>query len=346
MRLFVGLVSLLVVFTATSAGSAVAAQPATAPQAIGAATEPPIILPVLGDIALTVDSRNAGDALAFGMSSPEHRLMCKTCTPGMQRDFGVFDVGSTLVFYMRDRTHGTTYLSTDPNHARVRAVSPVKWTIHWDDAGGDGDFNDLVTSIVLSGSQGGGATSSSRVAPERNRICYTQMDADNGVSIVSQNFEAAFDAYDTRGADDFTLTRDCVVRRIDVAGAYLNGFGPAASENVTIYRNNGGLPGSVISNQTDLPGIDDGTGNLRIALSNPVPLLAQHTYIVSVQVNMDFSTGGEWGWSTNNTQRGYPASWRNNQDGFGTGCAHFTPLLTCMPSTEGADFAFDLANNR
>lgn len=150
MKLFVGLLSLLAVFTATSAGSAVASQPARPSQPVVAATTAPIILPVMGDITLTVDSKNAGDALAFGMSSPEHRLMCKTCTPGMHRDFGVFDVGTTLVFYMRDRTHGTTYLSTDADHARVKVVSPVKWTIRWDDGGGDGDFNDLVTSIVLS----------------------------------------------------------------------------------------------------------------------------------------------------------------------------------------------------
>ncbi len=111
-----------------------------------------IILPVNGDITVTVDSKNAGDQLAFGLSSPEHRVMCGgSCMAGMTRDFGRFEVGTTLVFYLRDRTHGQTYLSTNPSHAEVESVSPVKWTIHWDDAGGDGDFNDLVTSIVLTG---------------------------------------------------------------------------------------------------------------------------------------------------------------------------------------------------
>lgn len=95
-KLVVGLVSLLAVVTAP-AGAAVAAPSADSAPARVAATSAPIILPVFGDVTLTVDSKNAGDALAFGMSSPEHRLMCKTCTPGMQRDFGVFDVGSTLV---------------------------------------------------------------------------------------------------------------------------------------------------------------------------------------------------------------------------------------------------------
>ncbi len=190
------------------------------------------------------------------------------------------------------------------------------------------------------------ATQPTRVQPGSNRVCYAQLDNDNGISIVSQNFEAAYDVYDTRGADDFTMSQSCVVRRVQVAGAYLNGPGPARSENVTIYKSLHGLPAGVVSNQANVVGVDDGTGNLQIALRAPVPLQADVTYIVSVQVNMDFATGGEWGWSTNNTRRGFGASWRNNQDGFGTGCEHFTRLLTCIRSDEGPDFAFALYNNR
>jgi hypothetical protein len=200
----------------------------------------------------------------------------------------------------------------------------------------------LSTAFAPTANAGGAG----QVHPSQDRTCYSQLDADNGAGIVSQNFEPSFDAYDSRGADDFTLSQDCVVRRIDVAGAYINGSGPARSENVTIYQDLRGLPGAVISNQPNLVGLDDGTGNLEISLLSSVSLQANQTYIVSVQVNMDFSAGGEWAWSTNNTMRGSPASWRNNQDGFGTGCVHFTQLLTCIRSTEGPDFAFAVANFR
>jgi hypothetical protein len=186
-----------------------------------------------------------------------------------------------------------------------------------------------------------GASHVATFQPTRLSTCFDQSDSDNGNGIVSQNFEAANDAFDSRGADDFKLKRTCQVKMVMISGQYFNGTGLAQSENVTFYRDMAGVPGGVISNQKNLAGEDDGLGNFTIALDSPVGLRAGK-YWVSVQVNMDFGQGGEWGWNLNNKQRGNPGVWRNKDDGFATGCIHYTAVPRCIDGVDGTDFAFML----
>jgi hypothetical protein len=177
--------------------------------------------------------------------------------------------------------------------------------------------------------------------PGSRTTCYAQADNDNGIGVISQNFQKAFDAYDSRGADDFTLTGNCQVNEVDVMGSYISGSGPVRSANVTVYRDFRGLPGGVSTNQEQLPVTDDGSGNLQIPLRTAVGLVAG-TYFLSVQVNLSFKGGAEWGWNTNNTQRGVPAVWRNKNNGFSTGCIHYTTMAQCIDAGQGADFAFSV----
>lgn len=170
--------------------------------------------------------------------------------------------------------------------------------------------------------------------------CYSQPDNDNGVGVVSQNFDKAYDAFDSRGADDFTLTRNCQVNEVDVMGSYISGSGPVTSVNVTIYRALRGLPAGISSNQLRLPAKDDGSGDLTIPLRTVVGLVRGGTYFLSVQANLALSSGGEWGWNTNNTQRGVPAVWRNKNNGFATSCIHYTQMAHCIDAGQGPDFAF------
>lgn len=72
--------------------------------------------------------------------------------------------------------------------------------------------------------------------------------------------------------------------------------------------------------------------------------LRRGTYWVSVQANLDFATGGEWGWNTNNTVQKKGAKWQNPGDGFGTGCTTYKNLLTCIPAGEGGDFSFSISD--
>lgn len=192
----------------------------------------------------------------------------------------------------------------------------------------------------LSTSHAGGSQAA-HASPAKLHMCVDQSDNDTGIGQTSQNFEAAYPEFDSRGADDFTITKTCRIKMVMVDGQYFNGPGPASSENVTFYRNYNGLPGGVISNQMNLPGEDDGSGNFTIRLSSPVGLRAG-TYWVSVQANLDYDSGGQWGWNTNVQQRGSEAAWRNKGDGFGTGCVHYTALHTCVGEGQGADFSFML----
>ena len=60
------------------------------------------------------------------------------------------------------------------------------------------------------------------------------------------------------------------------------------------------------------------------------------------QMNLDYNDGGEWFWRTNHVKRGYPAYWRNQGNGWGTGCIHYTRLTDCQGRRVGHDFAFAL----
>ena len=55
----------------------------------------------------------------------------------------------TLVFYLTDRPYQQTFRSDDPRHAHIVKTTRNTWIISWDDAGGDEDFNDLVTYVQI-----------------------------------------------------------------------------------------------------------------------------------------------------------------------------------------------------
>ena len=114
--------------------------------------------------------------------------------------------------------------------------------------------------------------------------CYAQNDNDNGVVIPSQNFEASLDPYDSMGADDFTLTKTCRLKTTTVSGTYYNGDGPAASVNVTYYKNAQGKPGVIKRDFQAAPYTDpSGRGNFVVTTRGR---LRAGTYWVSVQANV------------------------------------------------------------
>ena len=110
---------------------------------------------------------------------------------------------------------------------------------------------------------------------------------------------------------------------MDAAGVYFNGGGPADSFNVVFYTDTGGFPGlatrSAMSYTTS--GGDCVSAQCDFTI-NPEPEvdLSEGTYWVSVQANLDFAAGGEWGWEGRIVQANNEAAWRNPGDGFGTGC--------------------------
>jgi hypothetical protein len=177
-------------------------------------------------------------------------------------------------------------------------------------------------------------------------VLYDQNSDSQGYSDISQNFESSFDAYDSQGADDFTVPSGSTwkVSEVDVTGLYFNGPGPAVSENVFFYKadkKSGGVK-KLVAEFDNVVGDDDGIGDFVINLGKKGVKLKKGDYFVSVQANMDFSVGGEWGWATRNTQVGTAAQWQDPGDGFGTGCTSWSDEQVCLGSVGGPDHMFTL----
>lgn len=118
-----------------------------------------------------------------------------------------------------------------------------------------------------------------------------------------------------------------------MTGAYYNGAGPAASQHVTIDKNKSGKPSKVVAEAPAVTGVDNSLGSFVMTLGSAVSL-KPGTYWVSVQVNMDFALGGQWGEARTGTHGG-PAQWPNPGDGFGTGCTRWGAENDCIPNGLG-----------
>ena len=70
--------------------------------------------------------------------------------------------------------------------------------------------------------------------PGVRQTIYDQYNSPGTIASSSQDFEAAFDAYDDQVADDFIVPAGASwsVDEVDIQGQYYNGAGPAASFNV------------------------------------------------------------------------------------------------------------------
>ena len=165
-------------------------------------------------------------------------------------------------------------------------------------------------------------------------VLYDQSNNDSGIGIVSQNFESSFDIYDAMAADDFTVPKGSKwkVSEVDAFGVYFNGSGPARDENVTFYKDDNGSVGAEVASYT-VAGTDN-FGSFTIPIKKALKL-KKGTYWVSVQANLDFSAGGEWGWENQSTSEGTPAQWINPGDGFGTGCTSWSQENVCIPDGQG-----------
>ena len=88
----------------------------------------------------------------------------------------------------------------------------------------------------------------------------------------SQDFETAFDAFDSFAADDFVVPggQTWNITEVDVAGEYSVACGPAASFNVFFYADSATLPGDVGCDPTSEP--LTGGANALITLTSAVML--------------------------------------------------------------------------
>jgi hypothetical protein len=173
------------------------------------------------------------------------------------------------------------------------------------------------------------------IRPSGAVTLYDQTAHDSGVSVVSQNFESSFDAYDCQSADDF-IVPDGVkwrVTEIDIIGTTFNGSGVADSENLVTYKDKHGKPGRIVAEYDGLVGAET-WGSFVVPLTTPAKLKPGH-YWLSFQANESFSLQGEWGWEASNDTVGLPSEWRNPGGGFDTGCTDWTRQTDCYDAGQG-----------
>lgn len=167
------------------------------------------------------------------------------------------------------------------------------------------------------------------VVPMKRGNCYSNMQNDAGNAINSQDFEADFDIYDDMAADSFSVKKTCKVTGVYAPGQYYNGSGPATAETVTFYADDNGEPGAVEASQT-VTG-DDSGGSFMIPLDTVA--LSPGKHWVSVVAQMDFATGGQWGWElTSNVKGSTEGQWENPNGGFGV-CPTWDDVTVCTGSS-------------
>ncbi len=176
-------------------------------------------------------------------------------------------------------------------------------------------------------------------------VLYDQTSGSGTNSLASQNFETANDPFDCQAADDFVVPAGETwnIESVDAPGAYYNGTGPAVDFNVFFYSDAGGLPGTEVASVLNASYTDPGgLGSVNITFPSAV-VLTEGTYWVSVQCNMDFGVGGQWGWLEHNPV-GSESAWQNPGGGFGTTCTTWGYRVTnCAVGTAPfVDLAFVL----
>lgn len=145
----------------------------------------------------------------------------------------------------------------------------------------------------------------------------------------TQNFEAAFNIYDSESADDFVVDGDgWHVSGMDICGTW-SAAGPLRDVTVTIYDDNAGEPGSAVCTY-DMIAPDTATNDPNVEVDFPSDCsLVPGTYWASLIINMDFGSGGQHFWSNAVDSVTNPSHWRNPGDGFGSGCTDWDASTTC-----------------
>lgn len=153
-----------------------------------------------------------------------------------------------------------------------------------------------------------------------------------GPGTTAQDFETANDAYDAEIADDFVVPtgETWYIDSIKLFGSYSATAATSSGVKVSIYDNNNGEPGTLVSTLTVPSGADpDGNGSLNAEFNTPVILTADTYWLVGT-ARKDFgSGGGQWYWTRDSVGFGNDFLWRNPGNGFASGCTSWVPANTC-----------------
>lgn len=171
----------------------------------------------------------------------------------------------------------------------------------------------------------------------------------NPYAYATQDFETASNAFDCFWADDFVVPSDTswFIQTIKVWGACWNNGTTllnAISLNCYVFADASGLPDGIPAgyggngiwseswapNDSNVTIFSDGSGTnccFEVDVNNP-PLLAEGTYWLACYPQMDFATGGQWGFHVSDTTNAAIAKWVNPGNGFGLGATNWTSITS------------------
>lgn len=159
-------------------------------------------------------------------------------------------------------------------------------------------------------------------------VLYDQTDSPGTNGFPAQNFETAYDAYDSEGADDFVVPAGGWT--IDTVNLVTTTGTPGAqTASVNFYPDAGGQPGATATCSYAAAAANVGAASTTITLPAPCVLGTAGTYWVAVSVAQNFASNGQIFWSTRTVQSNNPAAWRNPGDGFASGCTDWGTIAAC-----------------
>jgi hypothetical protein len=187
-----------------------------------------------------------------------------------------------------------------------------------------------------------------------NAVLYNQYDNSGTVALNSQDFEAAYDAYDDCLADDFAVPANVkwTIGGVGAQGLYFNGPGPAQAFRIRIYIWAGMFPGALKIERSDLGYTLNGTDQFRIKV-NPkinIPGGAQGRHVwIEIEAQLAFAggLGGQWGWTDRLVVSGEQGgAWQNPGGGFGV-CPSWDKFDNCFGGlNDGDDLVFLLVGTQ
>jgi hypothetical protein len=170
------------------------------------------------------------------------------------------------------------------------------------------------------------ATPATSPSTAQGSPCYRQGSFPNGRGPISQNFQRADDAQDSRAADDFLLRHTCTVRRVSFMS--WNPTGSARSFGVVFYSDGGGAPGERLRRFAHRAYTRSGSGRYTVVI--PRTVLHPGLYWISIRANED-SSEGIWRWASTYEQRNSLPVWRNPG---GARCPTWHDLFYCGYDSE------------
>ncbi|MCB1036595.1 MAG: hypothetical protein KDD47_22410 [Acidobacteria bacterium] len=178
-------------------------------------------------------------------------------------------------------------------------------------------------------------------------LLYDQNNNPAGNGAPDQNFEAAFDIYDSEAGDDFEVTfaDGWTIEQVTTVGTQSTG-GTATSVDVFFYPDLAGFPDTGAGATCTFTGVvpTSQTGGSYV-VDLPAPcILPMGFHWLTMISNQTFGGGnGQHFWSNRSVLSNSGGVWRNPGNGFGSGCTDFDRQTTCGVGGGAApDFLFQI----